>query len=189
MDKNELKMYNEPLDKKYKEVRFLYKDIDDIEKYHVHQIDIDGKKRYVLCKHYENKRCPLCDAGYECFYKAFIRFKSDIDEDFIIWVKDAKFLDDIKKDLKGYKGYLSDNIVRIIHIDGRNKHLFLNRNDEKFALKINEYKPIDKLEVPRKSAKEILIVPTTMKQLDYYAKHKKFEEKIENEFVYMNKKK
>lgn len=48
-------------------IRFLYNDVNDVEGYAVHEIELDGKKRYVDCL-WDGKGdrcvCPLCREGY-----------------------------------------------------------------------------------------------------------------------------
>ena len=71
-------------DKDTAKVRFLYKTIDDIEGYVVHQVDIGDKKRYVNCLRSYNEpvdNCPLCKAGYKQIPKMFLKlFNEDVGE-------------------------------------------------------------------------------------------------------------
>ena len=55
-------------DKDVARVRFLYNSADDIEGYAVHEVEIDGKKRYVNCLREYNQpldTCPFCAASRE----------------------------------------------------------------------------------------------------------------------------
>lgn len=56
-------------------VRFMYNKLEDIEGLAVHQIEIDGKKRYVNCLREYGKPvddCPFCKAGMFVQAKLFI---------------------------------------------------------------------------------------------------------------------
>ena len=49
-------------------VRFMYESIDDVQMDVVHEVEVDGKKRYVNCIRSYNEpadNCPLCRAGYK----------------------------------------------------------------------------------------------------------------------------
>lgn len=81
-------------DKDVARVRFMYNNIDDVEGYAVHQIDIDGKKRYVNCLREYNQpidNCPFCRAKKFQTAKLFIPIYN-IDEDRTqIWERGKKF--------------------------------------------------------------------------------------------------
>ena len=58
-----------------KKVRFLYDTAEDIEGYAVHEVEVDGKKRYVNCLRAYNEpldNCPFCKAQRRQQVKAFI---------------------------------------------------------------------------------------------------------------------
>lgn len=64
-------------------VRFLYDSVDDVEGYAVHQVEIDGKKRYVNCLREYNQPiddCPFCKAKMFQVAKLFIPLYN-VDED------------------------------------------------------------------------------------------------------------
>lgn len=57
------------------QIRFMYEGYDDMAAYAVHEIDVDGKKRYVSCLRAYNEpvhNCPLCEAGYKVAIKFFV---------------------------------------------------------------------------------------------------------------------
>ena len=56
-------------------VRFLYNDVDDVEGYAVHEVEIDDKKRYVNCLRDYNSPiddCPFCRAKKYQIAKLFV---------------------------------------------------------------------------------------------------------------------
>lgn len=75
-------------------VRFLYDTADDIEGYAVHEVEIDGKKRYVNCIREYNQPvddCPFCRAKKFQVAKLFIPVYN-IDEDKVqLWERGKKF--------------------------------------------------------------------------------------------------
>ena len=79
-------------------VRFMYNTIDDVEGMSVHQIELDGKKRYVDCLRDYNEpmsKCPFCADGMRVQAKLFIPVY-DVDEDKIkIWERGKKWFNKI----------------------------------------------------------------------------------------------
>lgn len=85
-------------DKDVARVRFMYNSIDDVEGFAVHQIEIDGKKRYVNClREYSDPvdKCPFCRDKKFQTAKLFIPLYN-IDEDKVqIWERGKKFFSKI----------------------------------------------------------------------------------------------
>lgn len=81
-------------DKDIATVRFMYNTIDDMEGYAVHQVEVDGKKRYVNCLREYNQPldvCPFCKARHPQLAKLFIPIYN-VDEDKVqIWERGKKF--------------------------------------------------------------------------------------------------
>ena len=85
-------------DKDIATVRFLYNTADDIEGYAVHEVEIDGKKRYVNCLREYNQPiddCPFCRAKKFQVAKLFIPLYN-VDEDKVqVWERGKKFFGNI----------------------------------------------------------------------------------------------
>lgn len=85
-------------DKDVATVRFMYNSIEDVEGYAVHQVEIDGKKRYVNClREYNQPKdvCPFCKANMFTAAKLFIPIYN-IDQDRVqIWERGKKFISKI----------------------------------------------------------------------------------------------
>ena len=85
-------------DKDVARVRFMYDSVDDVEGYAVHQIEIDGKKRYVNCLREYNQpldMCPFCREKKFQTVKLFIPIYN-LDEDKVqIWERGKKFFSQI----------------------------------------------------------------------------------------------
>ena len=75
-------------------VRFLYNSVDDIEGYAVHEVEIDGKKRYVNCLREYNQPiddCPFCKAKKFQAAKLFIPIYNEDEQKVQIWERGKKF--------------------------------------------------------------------------------------------------
>ncbi len=97
-------------DKDVAKVRFMYNGIDDVEGYAVHQVEIDGKKRYVNClREYNQPKdvCPFCKAGMFNTAKLFIPVYN-VDEDKVqIWERGKKFISKISSICARYPDVVS----------------------------------------------------------------------------------
>ena len=81
-------------DKETAKVRFLYDTIEDVEGYAVHQVEIDGKKRYVNClREYGQPMdvCPLCAIGSFTAVKYFVPIYNLTTKKVETWERGKKF--------------------------------------------------------------------------------------------------
>lgn len=81
-------------DKDVAKVRFLYNDINDVEGLAVHQIEVDGKKRYVNClRDYGQPMdvCPFCADKKFVTAKYFIPLYNLDDDQVQIWERGKQF--------------------------------------------------------------------------------------------------
>ena len=85
-------------DKDVATVRFMYNSMDDVEGYAVHEVEIDGRKRWVNClRDYNQPKddCPFCKAGRFQTAKLFIPLYN-VDEDKCqVWERGKKFFSKI----------------------------------------------------------------------------------------------
>lgn len=75
-------------------VRFMYNNMEDVEGYAVHQIEIEGKKRYVNCLRDYNEpksKCPFCEAGMRQIAKLFIPIYDEDEGDIKVWERGKNF--------------------------------------------------------------------------------------------------
>ena len=97
-------------DKDVAQVRFMYNGVEDIEAFAVHQVAIDGKKRYVNCLREYNQPiddCPFCKAKMYTVAKLFIPVYN-IDEDRVqIWERGKKFIAKISSICARYPNVVS----------------------------------------------------------------------------------
>lgn len=81
-------------DKDVAQVRFMYDTADDVEGYAVHQVEIDGRKRYVNClRDYGQPLddCPFCKNRMPQFAKLFIPVYNLDQDKMQIWERGKKF--------------------------------------------------------------------------------------------------
>ena len=74
-------------------VRFLYNSVDDVEGYAVHEVEVNGKKRYVNCLRAYNEpkdKCPFCREGKPQRAKLFIPVYNENDGQAQIWERGKK---------------------------------------------------------------------------------------------------
>lgn len=97
-------------DKDVARVRFMYNSIDDVEGYAVHQVEIDGKKRWVNCLREYNQpidTCPFCREKKFTSAKLFIPLYN-IDEDRVqVWERGKKFISKISSVCARYPNVVS----------------------------------------------------------------------------------
>lgn len=75
-------------------VRFLYNSADDVEGYAVHEVEIDGKKRYVNCLREYNQPiddCPFCKARKFQVAKLFVPLYNEDEDKVQVWERGKKF--------------------------------------------------------------------------------------------------
>lgn len=75
-------------------VRFLYNSPDDVEGYAVHEVEIDGRKRYVNCLREYNQPiddCPFCKARKYQTAKLFIPLYNEDAKKVQVWERGKKF--------------------------------------------------------------------------------------------------
>lgn len=79
-------------------VRFLYNTPDDVEGYAVHEVEIDGKKRYVNCLREYNQPiddCPFCKARKFQVAKLFVPLYNEDEGKVQVWERGKKFFSKI----------------------------------------------------------------------------------------------
>ena len=75
-------------------VRFMYNTIDDVEGFSVHEVEVDGKRRYVNCiREYGDPmdNCPLCAARMKLVTKLFILLYDCESDQIKIWDRGSTF--------------------------------------------------------------------------------------------------
>ena len=79
-------------------VRFMYNDMEDVVGYAVHEVEVDGKKRYVNCLREYNEpksKCPFCAANNFQRAKLYIPLYDLDDEEVKVWERGKNFFQKI----------------------------------------------------------------------------------------------
>jgi hypothetical protein len=102
-------------DKETARVRFLYNSVEDIPGYAVHEVEIDGKRRYVNClRTYRDPidMCPFCAAHMKVLAKLFLKLY-DIDAgECKIWERGKPYFQKMASLSARYKP-LYDEIIEV----------------------------------------------------------------------------
>ena len=81
-------------DKDTARVRIMYRNMNDVEGLAVHEVEVDGKKRYVNCLREYNDpidMCPLCKANYKIIAKLFVPLFNEETGEVMVWERGKKF--------------------------------------------------------------------------------------------------
>jgi hypothetical protein len=76
------------------QVRFMYNSMEDVVGYAVHEVEIDGKKRYVNCLRSYNEpksKCPFCNANSFQRAKLYIPLYDIENDEVKIWERGKNF--------------------------------------------------------------------------------------------------
>ena len=105
-------------------VRFMYNNIDDIEGYAVHEVEVDGRKKYVNCLREYNSRlddCPFCKAKKFQSAKLFIPLYN-IDEDKVqIWERGKTYFSIISGLFARYSSADTPLVSQVFEIERNGK--------------------------------------------------------------------
>jgi hypothetical protein len=72
-------------------VRFLHTNDQDLEVYLVHEVEVEGKKRYIRCL--EDESCPLCQDGQRPAIKVFIYLVDYADQKIKVWERGSTMIE------------------------------------------------------------------------------------------------
>ena len=131
-------------------VRFMYNKLEDIEGVAVHQIELNGKKRYVNClREYGHPvdDCPLCKSGSFVQAKLFIPVYDIATEQVKIWERGKKFFGKIAGICSRYAS--KENLVsHIFEVERHGKKGDTQTTYEIFEVKNDDITLEDLPEVP-----------------------------------------
>ena len=157
-------------------VRFMYNDINDIEGYAVHEIEVDGKKRYVNCLREYNQpvdACPLCAAKYRVLAKLFIHLYDEESQEVKVWDRGKTFFSKLSSLCARYNPLVSTPF----EIERNGKKGDTGTTYETFALDSDDITLDDLPEVPELLG--TLILDKTYDELEFYLDNGYFEEDVE----------
>lgn len=128
-------------------VRFLYDapDGSDLDYYLVHQVEVDGVKKYVACNgigedgRLHTDRCPLCMANYKRMEKLFLQMCYDgdaaheDDDKILVWERGKNFVGKIQT----YINRLGSLFAQPVEIERHGKAGDTNTTYELFPLEVD----------------------------------------------------
>ena len=152
-------------------VRFLYTGIEDVQGMSVHQIEIDGRKRYVNClKEYGAPvdSCPFCAKGMFTTAKYFIPVYN-MDEDRVqIWERGKQFGGKLTSMCSRYSNLVSHTF----EIERIGKKGDTGTTYEIYETGVDENVTIDDFDVPKILGGAVL--DKDAEEMEYYNKHGDF---------------
>lgn len=165
-------------DKDVATVRFMYDSIDDVEGYAVHEIEVDGKKRYVNCLREYNQPlddCPLCAAKSRVIAKLFVILYDVESEEVKIWDRGKTFFSKLSSLCARYNPLVSTPF----EIERNGKKGDTKTTYETYALDTDDVTLEDLPEVPELLG--TLILDKSYEELEFFLDNGYFEEDVEEQ--------
>lgn len=165
-------------DKDVATVRFMYNTIDDVEGYSVHEIEVDGKKRYVNCLREYNQPlddCPLCAAKFRVIARLFVILYDVESEEVKIWDRGKTFFSKLSSLCARYNPLVSTPF----EIERNGKKGDTKTTYETYALDTDDVTLEDLPEVPELLG--TLILDKSYEELEFFLDNGYFEEDVEKQ--------
>lgn len=152
-------------DKDTATVRFMYNSLAEVEGYAVHEIDVDGKKRYVNCLREYNEPidvCPLCAARQRVLAKLFVLLYDADAGEVKVWDRGKSFFSKLSSLCARYNPLVST----VFEIERNGKKGDTNTTYETFVVETDETTLEDLPEIPELLG--TLILDKTYEELQYF---------------------
>lgn len=154
-------------------VRFMYNSLDDVVGYAVHQVEIDGKKRYVNCLREYNSPiddCPFCKARKFQTVKLFIPIYNVDEQKVQVWERGKKFFAKMSSLCGRYAD--RDNLVQ--HEFDIERHGA--KGDQTTSYEIYEVSKDETslADLPELPNMDTLVLEKTAEEMQYYLDNNKF---------------
>lgn len=158
-------------------VRFLYNGIDDVEGYAVHEVEVDGKKRYVNCLREYNQpidECPFCKDHKFQTVKLYIPIYN-VDEDKVqVWERGKKFFAKLSSLCARYSDEKTPLVSQLFEIERNGKQGDTNTTYEVYPVGQPDSTTLEDLpELPKVLGG--LILDKTYEEMEYYLENGEFE--------------
>lgn len=160
-------------DKDVATVRFMYNTLADVEGYAVHEIELDGKKRYVNCLREYNDPidvCPLCADKYKVLAKVFVHLFDEETQEVKVWDRGKTFFTKLSSLCARYNPLVSTPF----EIERNGKKGDTSTTYETFALESDDITLDDLPEVPALLGS--LILDKSAEELEYFLDNGEFED-------------
>ena len=105
-------------------VRFMYNDLKDVVGYAVHEIEVDGNKRYVNCLRSYNEpksKCPCCANDYMQKAKIYVPLYNVDTKEVQLWERGKKFLGKLQSICTRYARQDSPLVNHVFEIERNGK--------------------------------------------------------------------
>jgi hypothetical protein len=158
-------------DKDIATVRFMYNNLDDVQGYAVHEVEVDSKKRYVNClRNYNDPvdMCPLCAARYRVLAKLFVTLYDEESGEVKIWDRGKTFMSKLSSLCSRYNPLVGTPF----EIERNGKKGDTNATYETYALETDGTTLEDLPEVPELLG--TLILDKTFEELQYFLDNGEF---------------
>lgn len=165
-------------DKDVATVRFMYNSLDDLDGFTVHQIELNGKRRYVDClRSYDEPthNCPLCAQKFKILPKLFVILFDEDTQEVKIWERGRTFYSKLSSLAVRYKPLVST----LFEIERNGKKGDINTVYETYPLETDEITLEDLPQKPKLLG--TLILDKTYEELEFFVQNGYFEEQIEEQ--------
>ena len=146
-------------------VRFMYNSAEDVEGYAVHEVEVDGKKRYVNCIREYNEpldECPFCAARKFQVAKLFIPVYSIDEEKVLTWERGKKFFSKMSSICARYP----DVVSHIFEVERNGKSGDQTTTYEIYEVGQDDTKLEDLPELPNVAGG--IVLEKTADEMEYY---------------------
>ena len=146
-------------------VRFMYESVEDVEGYAVHEVEIDGKKRYVNCIRDYNEpldECPFCAARKFQTAKLFIPIYNIDEERVQTWERGKKFFSKMSSICARYP----DVVSHVFEIERNGKPHETSTTYEIYEVDRDDTKLEDLPELPNIMGG--IVLDKTAEEMEYY---------------------
>ncbi len=158
-------------------VRFLYNSMEDVVGDAVHQINLDGKQRWVSCltdPDNPDQTCPLCEAGIKYQIRLFMPLY-DVDEEAVkIWERGSSYADELEEMFENCGEPLCSTVIEI---QRKGKPGDTNTRYKKFYREQDDLELEDFPEIPKVLGTIILV--KTEEEMYYYLENGAFPDEEE----------
>lgn len=164
-------------DKDTARVRFMYNNMEDVFGMAVHEVEVNGKKRYVNCiREYSDPKnvCPFCAANKNQIAKVFVPLY-DVDEQAVkIWERGKKYLGSLSSICSRYASADKPLCSTIFEIERRGAPRDPATTYQEYNIKTDDTTLADMPEVP--DVLGGIVLDKNAQEMNYYLEHGRFPE-------------
>ena len=164
-------------DKDTARVRFMYNNMEDVFGMAVHEVEVNGKKRYVNCiREYSDPKnvCPFCAANKNQIAKVFVPLY-DVDEQAVkIWERGKKYLGSLSSICSRYASADKPLCSTVFEIERRGAPRDPATTYQEYNIKTDDTTLADLPEVP--DVLGGIVLDKNAQEMNYYLEHGRFPE-------------